>query len=265
MKRLAPALLLLGCAEERELCTETAAEIRCAHETTRFDIDGVVRDVHWQVPAGEPPPDGWPVALLFQGTSFPALLYFRAPKITPFGGVHQAELTRSLLDGGYAVLAPEALGEGLTCWQTNVPPWSSSWSSSSDAALLDMLDNAIASQTFGNLDPSRQYAAGISSGGYMSSRLAVSLPGRFAAIAIVAGSWMTCAGLLCEIPDEMPPEHPPTLFLHGALDPVVPLATMTPYAERLAEAGIPVEQEIAPYALHAWAQGQAEHITSWFQ
>jgi poly(3-hydroxybutyrate) depolymerase len=257
-------LLGVGCASEPDRCTETGTALQCEHHTTRLPAGDFVRDIHWQVPLGEPPEEGWPLAMLFQGTAFPALLYFDAPKATPFGGVHQAELTRALLRNGFAVMAPEALGEGLTCWHTNLPPWSTDWDDSPDAALMEALYAGVLEGSFGPIDPSRLYAAGISSGGYMSSRMAVTWPDRIRAIAVVSGSWMTCAGPVCEVPDTMPSDHPPALFLHGTLDPVVPVVTMKPYADRLEEAGIAVGREVTPLGVHAWTDGQPGKITDWF-
>lgn len=264
MSRLPLVLLAVSCHRQPDRCEETSTQLRCDYHTTRLDVEGTTRDIHWQVPLGDPPASGWPIVMLFQGTSFPALLYFSAPKLTPFGGVHQAELTRALLRSGFAVMAPEALGEGLTCWQTNLPPWSTDWESSSDAALMDALFAGMLEGSFGPIDFDRQFAAGISSGGYMSSRLAVTWPDRFDAIAVVSGSWMTCAGPVCNVPDTMPADHPPALFLHGSIDPVVPVATMRPYAERLSAAGVEVEEEVTPLGAHAWTAGQPGLIDDWF-
>jgi len=114
---------------------------------------------------------------------------------------------------------------------------------------------------FGYLDYKRKFATGISSGGYMTSRMAVSyagsfifsflffkkkknshfnslllniLLGEFLSLAVAAGSYATCAGPLCVVPN-LPLNHPPTLFLHGGLDPIVPQFTMETYADKLTE------------------------------
>lgn len=262
---LLAACALGACTPEPSRCEETPTEVRCAHHTTRLQAGDFVRDIHWQVPLGEPPAGGWPLVMLFQGTAFPALLYFSAPKATPFGGVHQAGLTRALLRNGFAVMAPEALGEGLTCWHTNIPPWSTDWENSPDAALMDELFRGILEGEFGPIDPELQFSAGISSGGYMSSRLAVTWPDRIEAIAVVSGSYMTCAGPICNVPDTMPADHPPAFFLHGALDPVVPVVTMTPYADRLEAASVEVQRKVTPLGTHAWTEGQPAWINEWFQ
>src|SRR5947208_14122972 len=85
--------------------------------------------------------------------------------------------------------------------------------------------------TFGPLDASRRYAMGISSGGCMTSRMAVSYDGAFRAFAIASASYATC-GATCTVP-ALPPDHPPTLFLHGGMDNIVPVSAMTPYRDEL--------------------------------
>lgn len=253
-----------GCSDP-EQCTERSLSVRCPHETTTLSADGLARAVLWQLPDGDPPSEGWPAALLFQGSGFPASTFWSATRATPFGGIHQVELTAELLDRGIAVFTPNALGEGLTCWNTNVPPWASSWDGSPDAALMDELFTALGDGTFGPIDDSALVAAGISSGGYMTSRLAVTWPDRFAAVSVVAASYMTCAGPVCSVPDEAPIEaHPRTLFLHGKLDPIVPIGTMRKYRDWLDVSGVTTWAVEAPTGMHAWPDGSPDLIADWF-
>ncbi|MCP4500742.1 MAG: hypothetical protein GY822_12345 [Deltaproteobacteria bacterium] len=91
--------------------------------------------------------------------------------------------------------------------------------------MLALFEN-VSLQKFGPLDDQRLFAIGISSGGYMTSRMAVSYPGRFVALAIVAGGHATCSGPICNLPDALPRDHPPTVFLHGKQDVVVPAESM---------------------------------------
>ena len=261
------ALLFLGgCVGQvpgAPLCEAVRGTVRCAHETMRFELEKSSRQVHWQVPLGEAPAAGWPAALVFQGAGFPASLSWSSPNPGLGGTVHQVELTGTLLDAGFAVLTPEAAGEGLTCWDTNLPPWSGDWESAPDADLMEALLEGIEAGDFGPIDPTDLHAAGISSGGYMTSRMALSYPGRFSSLAIVAGSWATCAGVFCEVPDELPEPHPPTLFLHGSLDAVVPAWTMRPYANGLVEQGTPVTVEMFPLTAHGWPADAPEAIADW--
>ncbi|MEQ1568235.1 MAG: PHB depolymerase family esterase [Myxococcota bacterium] len=253
--------LLTGChGTTLGRCAATPGHLSCEHETTTL----AGRDLHWQIPEGTPPSSGWPTAWLFQGSLVPAGTFWSSVRPAPLGAHHQVELTAALLDAGYAVFTPEAAGEGLTCWNTNLPPWSSGWLDSPDAAMIEAMFDAVDRDTFGPLDPDALFAGGISSGGYMTSRLAVTYPERFAATAIASASYATCAGLVCDVPSELSSDHPPTLFLHGQLDPVVPIATMWPYHDALERAGVAVESEIAPLGAHGWSGEAPERILGWF-
>jgi len=77
-------------------------------------------------------------------------------------------------------------------------------------AILSEINNP--NGIFGHLNNKNKFATGISSGGCMTSRMAVSYEGEFRALAIAAGSYATCGGILCVIPIFLPRDHPPTLF-----------------------------------------------------
>ncbi|MCA9495174.1 MAG: hypothetical protein KC621_34840, partial [Myxococcales bacterium] len=249
-----------GCANATgSTCERDGTVLRCPHDTV--DIDG--RQVHVALPEGTPPEGGWPVAWMLQGSFAPASLYLSASSLTPAGGVHGVQTSAALLDAGVAVLAPEARGDGFGFWDTNVPPWARDWDSSPDAAFFLAIEGAVEAGELGPLSSGRWGALGISSGGYMASRLAVWQPDRFDAIAIVAASYASCSGALCQVPDELPAEHPPTLFLHGAIDPVVPVATMWPYHDRLASEGVEVAAEVRPLGVHTFPDDTAEVAGGW--
>jgi poly(3-hydroxybutyrate) depolymerase len=255
-------LWTIGCVRP-DTCDSDGLSVRCPHQTTTLHAAGMARDVLWQVPDGDPPEAGWPAAVLFQGSGFPAGTFWSAVRGTPL--VPQVELTTALLDAGFVVVTPKALGEGLTCWNTNLPPWAGDWDRSPDAALMDALFAGLADGSFGPVDDHWLFAAGISSGGYMTSRMAITWPERFAAVSVVAGSYATCAGPVCRVPDDAPLEgHPPTLFLHGKLDAVVPIGTMRKYRDRLDEAGIATESEERPRGVHAWPPDVAQTLPDWF-
>ena len=193
------------------------------------------------------------MALLFHGTGG-LIVWSSAPTSTgagTFGSYYQMQTLRDLLDQGYAVLAPPATNV-TTGWQTNnmsacpsggctenKGPTASQYPGTADdlffqALFAVILDSRAATETqaasgFGaKLDSSRMYAAGISSGGYNSSRMAINYAARFRALAIQSASYANCSGPGCVVP-ALPIDHPPTLFLHGAGDDIVPLATMLPY------------------------------------
>jgi dienelactone hydrolase len=240
--------------------------ITCPRET-HLMLTGSVgldpRDVHWQNPEGQPPADGWPVAILFQGSLFSPEYGWGAVAGTPFGAYYQAEVIHELLDAGFAVLTPEARFGGSTFWDTNIPPYSLSWTLSGDHEfMLDLFDELDAG-TFGPVDTSRMYATGISSGGYMTSRMADAYPGRFRALAIQSASYAWCSGPACTVPT-LPEDHPPTLFLHGALDLTVPLYTMDLYHDDLADDGVEVRRVVDPNAGHEWLAVSPDEIAEWF-
>jgi hypothetical protein len=102
------------------------------------------------------------------------------------------------------------------------------------------------SVTFGAIDINHVYATGISSGGYMTSRVANEYSGGlnpngtvvdtnkpFRAVAIQSGSYQDCVGMTCTIPPTLPATHPPTYFLHDLGDNVVPYSTRTDYYNRI--------------------------------
>jgi poly(3-hydroxybutyrate) depolymerase len=222
------------------------------------------RTMVWQVPLGMPPAAGWPVVILFQGSFFAPAKMFIGHASDGFGRYHMARTVKALLDAGYAVLAPAAHGDGSTYWDTNVPPWSFAWESSPDHAFMLSIFDQIAAATFGPLDESRMYAAGISSGGYMTSRMAVSYPGKFKALAVHSASYATCSSAICNVPKPLPSDHPPTLFLHGEADAAAPISAMKLYDARLVAEGKETRVVIDPKAGHEWIAVGAEEVLAWF-
>lgn len=261
-------LLACGSAHAQYRCTAQPgsgwqpATVTCTHQTAWID-SGVVgqRRVTYQLPLGTPPPQGWPVVLLYQGSFFP-LDDFSYASNDPFGGYHEGRLIQQLLDGGYAVVAPSAPGDLF--WQTNLPGFASTYELGTDYDFLGNVFDAIAAGQFGPLDPLRRYATGISSGGYNTSRMAVSFPGEFRALAVQSGSYATCGGPRCPVPAVLPADHPPTLFLHGFADAVVPWWTMNRYYTRLQDQGIAASLYTEPLGGHAWFESSPARIKAWF-
>lgn len=275
---LVAVILLGGCAFEGSSldftidpsattrCERAPARVRCDHVTVTIATGAFglsAREVHLMHPVGEPPATGWPTALLFQGSLHSAEGFFEGEADGDFGALNQASLVADLLDAGFAVIAPEARYDGATFWDTNVLPWAFAWETSEDHQLMVELFAAIDDGALGPLDPGRLYAAGISSGGYMTSRMAVSYPGRFRALAIESASYATCSGFVCDVPD-LPADHPPTLFLHGAEDAIVPLGTAEAYAEALAAQDTEARVLVDPSAGHAWIDAAPSATVAWF-
>lgn len=242
-------------------CTTNAALLTCPRDTLLLEAGGMWREVHYRTPRGNAPAGGWPVVIMFQGTGATAALTWAASPLYPFGGYHQTQTVQFLLDAGFAVLTPETHLGGFTFWDTNNPLID--YAASYDHKLMLKIFDAIDAGTFGDLDPTSLFATGISSGGYMTSRMALAYPGRFKALAIQSGSYATCAGILCDV-GYIPEDHPPTLFLHGALDPVVPIITMDAYRNKAAAQGIPTKRVVDLLSLHEWIPQAPAEVRAWF-
>jgi len=256
-----PAAMADSRCSERPKSLLLPAKVSCSHQTTWIN-SGVVgaRQVIYQTPLGTPPSGGWPVVLIYQGSFFP-LDNFTYYSNQPFGGFYEGKLVRTLLDNGYAVIAPSAPADLF--WQTNIPGLAQAYELSTDYDFLGNVLAAIAAGHFGPLNAQRQYATGISSGGYNTSRMAVSFPGLFRALAIQSGSYATCSGPLCVIP-ELPSDHPPTLFLHGFVDVVVPWWSMDLYYDRLLQQGVETARHTEALGGHEWFAASPGKILTWF-
>jgi pimeloyl-ACP methyl ester carboxylesterase len=242
-------------------CRVSATSVYCEHQVTSFQASATeIRDVYWQTPTTAAPAAGYPVVLVYQGSLFaPSLTWAELAPSVPFGGFYQGVLQASLLDHGFTVIAPTAAG-GLA-WQTNT---GAPYETTTDHVFIGALIEAIKKGEFGPADSTHFYATGISSGGYMTSRMAVSYPGVFRALAIESGSYATCLGPLCNVPATLPPDHPATLFLHGAADATVPLSTAEPYHDKLVAQGVDTELVVDQTAGHQWLSVAPERVTDWF-
>jgi poly(3-hydroxybutyrate) depolymerase len=241
-------------------CQVTPEHIQCSYQVVEIRD----RNVLFQRPVAEPGPNGSPLVLLFQGTGIPPSHAFDAHRDQMFGAYHQAELVHRLLDAGYTVVAPEAHYRGRGFWDTNVLPSSLVWDGAPDDRFVRKILAAIAHGTFGRVDTTRLYATGISSGGFMTSRMAITFPTLFRAVAIQSASYATCATLLCLVPDHLPDAHPPTLFLHGRRDIIVPYYTVRPYRQALERQHIETKVVVDEDAGHAWISAAPDEILTFF-
>ncbi|MDP3156696.1 MAG: hypothetical protein Q8N23_28755 [Archangium sp.] len=238
-------------------CTFSDGKVNCPPVITPV----LSRDVYWQSPSGPAPAAGFPAIIVYQGSFFaPSATWNEVAGSTLFGGFQQARMQALLLEHGYTVIAPTAIG-GLA-WQTNsgLP-----WDSTSDKTFIDALLEGMRAGTFGPIDLTHLYATGISSGGYMTSRMAVSYPGVFRALIIHSGSYATCSGVACFVPTTLPAQHPPTRFLHGRADLTVPLYTAEAYKQRLQAQGFETDIVIDDAAGHEWLSTSPERILEWLQ
>jgi len=254
-----------GDGEAASRCTATATQVSCTYQQETVQIPGGSRTVYWQVPLGKPSGAGWPAVLVYQGSFFEASTFFFGAVSDAFGQYYGALMVKNLLDAGFAVIAPDAAVNGSTYWETNIPPYATDWSTAPDNALIDALITQIESGALGKLDGARLYATGPSSGGYMTSRMAVSYQGKFRALAIESASYATCGGPACTIPTPLPSDHPPTLFLHGGMDPLVPVSTMEAYNSDLVAEGKQTKVVIDPNATHQWIAAAPTEVPAWFE
>lgn len=99
----------------------------------------------------------------------------------------------------------------------------------------------------------------------MTSRMAVSYQGRFHSLVIAAGSYASCPGgdPGCVVPG-LPADHPPTLFLQGGQDPLVPEAEMLVYYDALVNAGLTTQAKVDPTMKHGWLLTSPDDILAWF-
>lgn len=233
-------------------------KIECPYQTLRVKGPLFTRTVKYGIPQGPAPKDGWPTVVIYQGSFFP--VEFSRRSFLPFGGYNEILLIKNLMDHGFAVIAPPATEK--IAWMTNIV--GIDYDSSEDFYFVSEMLQRMSAGDFGQLDMSKLFATGISSGGYHTSRMAVSFPGVFKALAIESASYATCGGPLCFVPESLPVDHPPTFFLHGGLDGVVPVNTMFSYRARLKEAGIPTKVKVDKFATHQWLDEAPEMITKWF-
>ena len=97
--------------------------------------------------------------------------------------------------------------------------------------MLNDIFNGIQNGAFGAgcCNMNDLHGVGFSSGAYMTSRMAFSYQGMFQSLSIQSGSYYYCDGSTCPVPtsQDFPGlrAHPPTLFLHGTADPIVPPET----------------------------------------
>lgn len=243
------------------MCTASedfVKSIDCPSSSLQVKGSYLTRTVKFALPKGTAPENGWPTVVIYQGSFF--AVGFSGIEGMPFGGFNQIRLIQDLLDHGFAVIAPPAMS-GLA-WETNLV--GVTYKDSEDDIFLNNLLAEMKSGKFGPIDMNNLFATGISSGGYETSRMAISMPGVFKALAIESASYATCGGALCFVPDDLPVDHPPTMFLHGEADMIVPISTMWSYYKRLKVHKVPVSAVVDKTASHQWIDQAPDSITSWF-
>lgn len=238
----------------------------------------VYRPVRWQVPEGTPPAGGWPVAFYYAGTQPTDFKHaFSREMSEPYGLGYEPRIIHELLDDPFAsgkkyaviVADPPASGGFVQYWHTNsVYPYSASC----DYDFFPDFFDEIKSGNYGaasQYNMNRRYAYGISSGGFNSSRMAVTFnsgtgnANTWKALGIVAASYATCSSS-CSVPT-LPANHPPTKFWHGQNDGIVPISTMYTYFNKLVQGGFVTQKLEHPYG-HQFTMDNlgASGIKNWF-
>ncbi len=253
----------------------------CTHNTryNYYWCNGayVGRKVRWQIPEGTPPAGGWPVAVLYQGTNWNDANHPFVRKTTDsFGVIYEARMIREMLDNPsgtgrkYAVFVPEPPNSTalVEFWHTNtVAPYGASC----DYDFLPDFFSEIKAGNFGTpFNMSQRYAFGISSGGYNTSRMAVTFNSgtndgnTWKALAVISASYATCAGAFCSVP-VLPGNHPPTKFYHGTADSTVPISTMRKYYDQMGVQGL-VRAKVEHGGGHAYTAHNvgAGGVKAWF-
>ena len=217
----------------------------------------VTRPVRWQIPEGTPPAGGWPVAFYYAGTQFTDYEHaFKRDAGDALGMVYEPQMIHELLDDPagtgkkYAVFVadPPASSGWMQYWHTNVvnPYWSSCDYDFFPDFFGEIKSGKYGSASLYNMD--RRYAYGISSGGYNTSRMAVTFNSgssngnTWKALADISASYATCGGSYCSVPGNLPANHPPIKFWHGVSDNIVPIYTMREYYDALIFQGFTTEK-----------------------
>jgi len=174
-----------------------AVRARAMDDTRTIRVDDLARKYMLHVPTDLPPGRRIPVVLVFHGGGGHD---WSMPNFTHFDALAD--------DEGFIVAYPDSTNRYWNDGRNE--------SSADDVgfvrALIDDLEHTYP------VDPHRVYATGISNGGFFSNRLACDLTDKIAAIASVAATMPEDLAPVCK------PSRPiSVLYMHGTLDPLVPI------------------------------------------
>ena len=234
------------------------------------------RWVGYQVPIGTAPKEGWPFVILFHGWGLMNSEWcWYAQKKWNYGLYYKSETIKNLLDNGFGVITPDSSSK-LTYWDTNEKEYANSdikkWDSSADHLIVDQLLSYCSKGSFGSCNVKDVHAIGFSSGGYMTSRVAINYGiSKFQSVSLMAGSFYYCYGSDCSddiansVPSSVWDNHPPTLFLHGTKDSLVPADTSKLYYKYIKGKGIETKRLTTNGKDHQWTANAPSEILSWVQ
>lgn len=241
-----------------------------ASDEALYGLENILqaRKVKLLKPDKEAPEGGFPVVLMSHGSLAPHQAY-RPQEINvlggsvelPFGGYNEARLVHGLLESGYAVMFLEA--ELSMVWTTNGPLVRHLPQLTSDHYFLRKLVQVINNGEIADVNPAMKFALGISSGGYNTSRLAHEFPEEFEAVVIQAAGQMKNLGPIFTATSDVAANHPATLFMHGAMDTIVPINPALEYYNALKAADVESYFGIFDGG-HAWNDEAPSMIANFF-
>ena len=226
------------------------------------------RRVYLSFPKGSPPLEGWPIVILLHGRGQSGGAWFGKG---PLSIGEQKFFPPILVDSGFAVLAPdgaEPFRKGLKEWDF----FHRKRENSKDIPFFESLFSWMEKNPKLKFDMNKLYVAGISSGGFMTSRLAQAFPLKFRAACVIAAGNPDSFRFVSDLPlaEEADPspaitsKHPPTLILHGTKDNIVPLEKGERYYQELKKAGVETEIHEIPGGRHLWPEQYNQRIVQWF-
>lgn len=175
----------------REAGCSPARPADAGDATRTITSGGVERRYIVHVAAGYDGTAPAPLMLEFHGLSMPAEMMAQYTGMPPRSDA-----------GGYVVAAPYGLGDPAR--------WNARLAAGAPDDVAFVRDLLAEVKTSLCIDSARVYAVGLSNGGGMAQRIACELPGVFAAVGVVAATYVACAPAV------------PVVAFHGNADPIVP-------------------------------------------
>jgi len=222
----------------------------------------------WQYPNSPPPSTGYPVLFVLHGASQDAEAWFDYPQGLLWQG-RQTRFVEEALLQGFCVIAPDSLypvTPGPKAWDVFATTLDESLDLPFFTDLLLWIHTAPV-----NVDCSRIYCIGFSSGGFMTSRLAHFFGQSFTAVAIHSGANADSITLGdrgpefdCSSPQNFSPDHPPCLIIHGGKDHLVPPECGVYLYEELQRGGIESQLLFSSWGRHIWLSWFNDAIFDWF-
>jgi len=258
-------------SEAQSRCSTSQRGITCSHSSTQFNIAGQKRTVHYQRPASGAVKG---TVIIFHGWNLYADYGWDAQKDDYYGLYNKVRTVQALLEAGYVVITPNAQ-KPAGYWDTNESPYNTAnlvkWEDSPDDELVLALLSGIGEGRFGaGTSLEAVHAVGFSSGGYMTSRMAYNYEGRFKSLAIASASYYYCGGEYCPASiaaslKSIYKTHPPTLFMHGTKDSLVPVSTSETYYKNLKANNVATRRVTVKNMDHQWMPDAYKEVLAWIQ